>query len=111
MHKLVTNWLNIKWDVKIVILGYKPDLSFLKDNGVGLGCHEDKPIDGKSNPIKVDNYTYEVVNASTKGLYAIGPLVGDNFVRFLLGGAFVILLNILNTMQRSDSHSHKPIVS
>ncbi|XP_043801823.1 oxidative stress-induced growth inhibitor 1-like [Apis laboriosa] len=80
-----------------ILIGYKPDLSYLKDNGIGLGKYSDKPIDGKSNPIDVDNFTYEVTKASKSGLYALGPLVGDNFVRYILGGAFAILVHILTT--------------
>lgn len=82
---------------KCSFIGYKPDLSYLKDNGIGLGKYSDKSIDGKSNPIDVDNFTYEVTKASKNGLYALGPLVGDNFVRYILGGAFAILVHILTT--------------
>lgn len=87
------------FDVSIVaiLIGYKPDLSYLDSKGIGLGKYPDKPIDGKSNPIEVDNITYEVVRAPRKGLYALGTLVGDNFVRFTLGGAFGILVHILNS--------------
>ncbi|OAD57088.1 Oxidative stress-induced growth inhibitor 1, partial [Eufriesea mexicana] len=83
--------------VVAILIGYKPDLSYLKADGIGLGKYPDKPIDGKSNPIEVDDFTYEVTKAPTTGLYALGPLVGDNFVRYILGGAFGILVHILNT--------------
>ena len=69
-------FLNIN---KIFIIGYKPDLSYLKNNGIGLGKIADKPIDSRSNPIEVDVFSYEVEHASRKGLYAVGPLAGDNF--------------------------------
>lgn len=64
---------------------------------MGLGKFKDKPIDSKSNPIEIDDFTYEVTNAPIKGLYALGPLVGNNFVRFVLGGALGILAHILCT--------------
>lgn len=83
--------------VVAILIGYKPDLSYLDAGGIGLGKFPDKPIDSKSNPIEVDNFTYEVAKAPRKGLYALGPLVGDNFVRFILGGAFGILAHILST--------------
>ncbi|KAL2733744.1 oxidative stress-induced growth inhibitor 1-like isoform X1 [Vespula squamosa] len=88
-----------KFRVSIVaiLIGYKPDLSYLENNGVGFGKISDKSIDCKSNPIEVDDITYEVLQAPKKGLYALGPLVGDNFVRFILGGAFGILAHILST--------------
>ncbi|XP_014606025.1 PREDICTED: oxidative stress-induced growth inhibitor 2-like isoform X1 [Polistes canadensis] len=87
-----------KFRVSIVaiLIGYKPDLSYLENNGIGFGKIPDRPVDCKSNPIDVDDITYEVLQAPKKGLYALGPLVGDNFVRFILGGAFGILAHILN---------------
>ncbi|EZA51039.1 Oxidative stress-induced growth inhibitor [Ooceraea biroi] len=81
-----------------ILIGYKPDLSYLEGGGLGLGKFADKLIDSKSNPIEIDDFTYEVMKSPTKGLYALGPLVGDNFVRFVLGGAFGILAHILCTM-------------
>ncbi|XP_068972742.1 oxidative stress-induced growth inhibitor 1-like isoform X1 [Bombus flavifrons] len=84
-----------------ILIGYKPDLSYLKADGIGLGKYFEKPIDGKSNPIEVDDFTYEVIKAPRSGLYALGPLVGDNFVRYILGGAFAILVHILNTSSPS----------
>ncbi|XP_076628688.1 oxidative stress-induced growth inhibitor 1 isoform X2 [Colletes latitarsis] len=83
--------------VVAILIGYKPDLSYLEAGGIGLGKFPDKPIGGKSNPIEVDDFTYEVTKAPRAGLYALGPLVGDNFVRYILGGAFGILAHILNT--------------
>lgn len=81
-----------------ILIGYKPDLSYLEDgSGVGLGRLADAPIDGKSNPIEVDDFTYEVIKSPVAGLYALGPLVGDNFVRYILGGAFGILAHTLAT--------------
>ncbi|XP_014468252.1 PREDICTED: oxidative stress-induced growth inhibitor 2-like isoform X2 [Dinoponera quadriceps] len=80
-----------------ILIGYKPDLSYLEGDGIRLGTIADRPIDNKSNPIEIDDITYEVIKAPMKGLYALGPLVGDNFVRFVLGGAFGILAHILCT--------------
>ncbi|XP_011702101.1 PREDICTED: oxidative stress-induced growth inhibitor 2-like [Wasmannia auropunctata] len=83
--------------IAAILIGYKPDLSYLEGGGAGLGKSADKPIDSKSNPIEIDDFTYEVINAPMKGLYALGPLVGNNFVRFVLGGALGILAHILCT--------------
>lgn len=55
---------------------------------LGLGEDPTKPVDCKTNPIAVDKYTNEVLNVP--GLYAIGPLVSDNFIRFIPGGALAI---------------------
>ncbi|XP_055858823.1 oxidative stress-induced growth inhibitor 1-like isoform X2 [Episyrphus balteatus] len=59
------------------------------DSGIGLGLEPSKPIDSKTNQIDVDKYTNEV-QRMPKGLFAMGPLVGDNFVRFIPGGALAI---------------------
>lgn len=61
------------------------------DQLVALQLGEDplKPIDCKTNPIAVNKYTNEV-QRTARGLYAMGPLVGDNFVRFISGGALAI---------------------
>ena len=83
--------------LQVLFSGSKPDLSYLKDGGIGLGKFQDRPIDSRWNPIEVDDFTYEVLRAPRTGLYALGPLVGDNFVRFILGGAFAILVHIQST--------------
>ncbi|XP_040170196.1 oxidative stress-induced growth inhibitor 2-like [Anopheles arabiensis] len=59
-------------------------------SGLGLGEDPTKPIDCKNNPIEVDKYTNAVLRTAHPGLYAMGPLVGDNFVRFIPGGALCI---------------------
>ena len=38
-----------------------------------------------------------------RGLYAMGPLVGDNFVRFLQGGALAITSNIIKTNKKMET--------
>lgn len=81
------------------ISGSKPDLSYLGELSTKLGKHEDKLINGRSNPIEVDDYTYEVVKSPKKGLYAIGPLVGDNFVRFIYGGAVGAVGHLLRHLE------------
>lgn len=78
-----------------VLIGAMPDLSFL--HGVsGLGTNPVKNIDSKENPIHINQFSYEAVNEP--GLFAVGPLIGDNFVRFGIGGA----LGIANHLMRED---------
>ncbi|KAM6927291.1 oxidative stress induced growth inhibitor 1 [Xenentodon cancila] len=74
----------------LVLIGAHPNLSFLEDNGRSLGINPDEPISCRRNPIDVDPFTSKVVAADGPGMYAMGPLVGENFVRFLKGGALAI---------------------
>lgn len=61
----------------------------------GLGEDPTKPVDCKNNPIAVNKYTYQVSKYS-HNLYALGPLAGDNFVRFIPGGALAITATLHN---------------
>lgn len=62
--------------------------SKVDDTGIGFGEDTKKPIDCKNNPIAVNKFTNEFSNVP--GIFAMGPLVGDNFVRFIGGGALSI---------------------
>ncbi|KFB47395.1 hypothetical protein ZHAS_00015642 [Anopheles sinensis] len=68
----------------------KESFALCAASGMGLGEDPAKPIDCKNNPIDVDKYTNAVLRTPYAGLYAMGPLVGDNFVRFIPGGALSI---------------------
>ena len=72
----------------VVMVGARPDLSFLAGGGRSLGFVPIKPIDGKHNPVEVDPFSFQCQHEA--GLFAMGPLVGDNFVRFAIGGALGI---------------------
>ncbi|XP_070849137.1 oxidative stress induced growth inhibitor 1 [Chaetodon trifascialis] len=74
----------------LVLIGAHPNLSFLDDNGRPLGLNPKETITCRRNPIEVDPFTNHVVAADGPGMYAMGPLVGENFVRFLKGGALAI---------------------
>jgi len=76
-----------------VLIGSQPDLSFLKGVSLkNLGVETNEDIDSKHNPLDVNPYTYESIHES--GLYAVGPLAGDNFVRFGTGGALGVLSSL-----------------
>lgn len=68
-----------------------PKICTIDENlsAIGIGEDPSKPVDCKTNPISVDKFTNEVLRAP-KGLFAMGPLVGDNFIRFISGGALAI---------------------
>lgn len=74
----------------LVLIGAHPNLSFLDNGGRALGINPDEPVSCRRNPIDVDPFTNRVVAAGGPGMYAMGPLVGENFVRFLKGGALAI---------------------
>lgn len=78
-----------------VLIGAKPELSFLPQADE-LGMERSLAVDSKSNPVDINPFTYEC--NTEQGLYALGPLVGDNFVRFGMGGA----LGIVNHLFRTD---------
>lgn len=61
-------------------------------NGIGFGVDGSKPVDSR-NPIAIDKSTHALLNAP-KGVYALGPLTADNFVRFIPGGALALVAHI-----------------
>ena len=72
----------------VVQIGYKADLSYMPHAGRNLCRDKSHMVHPKHNPIVINPYTYESILQNN--LFAIGPLVGDNFVRFLCGGALAI---------------------
>ena len=96
----------------VVLIGGRPDLEFFSRGNTYQGDEEDEAVDvdslgivpdapvSKNNPVDVNIYTCESVKH--RGLYAMGPLVGDNFVRFLQGGALAITSDILKT--KANNH-------
>ncbi|XP_074843078.1 oxidative stress-induced growth inhibitor 2 [Carettochelys insculpta] len=94
----------IKFSVALVLIGSHPNLFFLKDQGQGIGHNSNQPITCKGNPIEIDPYTYECTKEAN--LFALGPLVGDNFVRFLKGGA----LGIVRCLASRQKKKHQLIV-
>lgn len=73
----------------LILVGSRPDLSFLPQDGQNLGHMKKFPIDSKHNPIDIDPYTHQCNREL--GLFSMGPLVGDNFVRFAIGGSLAIV--------------------
>ncbi|XP_036400080.1 oxidative stress-induced growth inhibitor 1-like [Megalops cyprinoides] len=77
----------------LVLIGSNPNLSFLPDEGRGLALDPLQPVSAKRNPLDTDPFTYEVTQQP--GLYALGPLAGDGFVRFLQGGALGVAASLM----------------
>ncbi|XP_035571879.2 oxidative stress-induced growth inhibitor 1 isoform X2 [Canis lupus dingo] len=82
----------------LVLIGSHPDLSFLPGAGANLAVDPDLPLSAKRNPIDVDPFTYQ--STQQEGLYAVGPLAGDNFVRFVQGGALAVASSLLRKEAR-----------
>ncbi len=76
-----------------VLVGYSPNLSFLpQDVQMNLALNTTRSLNSKDNPVGVDEFTHESIRF--KRLFAMGPLIGDNFVRFGIGGALAICSEI-----------------
>lgn len=85
--------LKLKVSFAAVFIGSRPDLSFLSQS-TNLGVEKDTPIDCKTNTVDIDPLTYRV--RGYENLFAVGPLAGDNFVRFLPGGALAVVSELYN---------------
>ncbi|CAK1543651.1 unnamed protein product [Leptosia nina] len=66
-------------------------------SGLGYGIDPKKPVDGRSNPVAIDKSTHEMFNFP--GMYALGPLTADNFIRFIPGGALALVTHIHREMK------------
>lgn len=83
--------IEIKVSFAVVLIGSRPNLSFLPRN-FQLGVKKNIPIDSKNNTVDINKLNHRV--NGFEGLYALGPLAGDNFVRFLPGGALAIVSDL-----------------
>ncbi|XP_053699509.1 oxidative stress-induced growth inhibitor 2 [Synchiropus splendidus] len=90
-----------KISMALVLIGTNPNLFFLKGQGQYLGLDPEKPISCKQNPIDINPFTFECTKEP--GLFAMGPLVGDNFVRFLKGGALGITSCLLKRLKKKET--------
>ncbi|XP_056331756.1 LOW QUALITY PROTEIN: oxidative stress-induced growth inhibitor 2 [Danio aesculapii] len=96
-----------KVSMVLVLIGTYPNLFFLKEQGQYLGLDSSRPISCRQNPVDINPYTFEC-NAEP-GLFAMGPLIGDNFVRFLKGGALGIASCLQNKLKQRMKKNRKLI--
>ena len=87
----------------VILIGSSPNLDFLEEDlRKDLGIMKETPI-SRNNPVDINKETNEALNVP--GIYAMGPLVGDNFVRFLQGGAMAIASDILKKENKGREKS------
>ncbi|XP_035207736.1 oxidative stress-induced growth inhibitor 1-like [Stegodyphus dumicola] len=84
----------IKVSYVLVLIGMHPNLTFLPHKGLKLGVNPEEPVNCKNNPIDIKLYSHE--SLYYPGIFAVGPLVGDNFVRFVQGGCLAAASHIVN---------------
>ena len=82
------------------LIGSRPNLDFMGRLKNRLGVVPNVPLDSKVNIFDCDPYTHE--SNPFPGLYALGPLAGDNFVRFLQGGALAVASSIVRKLNCGD---------
>ncbi len=95
----------IKISYACILIGSSPDLDFLPPSILNnLAVTPEKILNTKENPILIDMYTHE----STKypQIYGMGPLIGDNFVRFGTGGALAITKKIVEYIKKERRHTN-----
>lgn len=61
-------------------------------SGIGFGIDPKVGVDCRGNPVAIDKGTHEMLYSP--GLYALGPLTADNFVRFIPGGALAAVAHM-----------------
>lgn len=80
-----------------ILIGSRPNLNFLPHT-FNLGVKQNLPIDCKNNTIHIDKLSHKV--EGFENLYAIGPLAGDNFVRFIPGGALAVVADLYKNFSK-----------
>lgn len=79
-----------------VLIGFEADLSFLDTDSnekEKLTRDRGRPVDSKTNTLNVDPFTCRCIDEPD--LYAVGPLIGDNFVRYVVGGSMAAAADIV----------------
>lgn len=85
----------IRFNRAAVLIGFEADLSFMEIDRRDDSSRDRRRsvVDSKSNTLNVDPNTCRC--RDEEDLYAIGPLIGDNFVRYLIGGSLAAAADII----------------
>lgn len=87
----VRHQTSVRVSLVCILVGSKPELNFLSNQILAnLHC-PDTALDVRN--VHINPITYQC--SGQPGLYAVGPLVGDNFVRFVQGGSFAAAKDII----------------
>lgn len=87
--------ITLECSMVFVMVGGLADLSFLSPKIPVRGVDPQNPlIHSTHNPLSVDPYSFAIDGVDN--MYAIGSLVGDNFVRFVLGSALGVVNHLNN---------------
>lgn len=89
-----TSNITIKVSYVLVLIGMKPMLHFVKPKHIRqkLAHNPQLAINPRTNPVTIQPFSHQCL--ATPGLYAMGAIVGDNFVRFVQGAALAITNHI-----------------
>ena len=103
--------LNLATSVGMIAIGSQANLGFLPlDISSVLGIDPSQAIDSKNNSVDIDSFTSQ--SERVPNLYALGPLAGDNFVRFLFGSGLACAKSIQNSLYKTNlSPTQSPLVS
>lgn len=95
--------ITVKVSHVLILIGKRADLSFIKSPTIkdNLPLFPGEPLNPRNNPVRIDPFSHECTSSPFSGLYAMGPLVGDNFVRFLQGAALAICNHIWGQGERT----------
>lgn len=108
--EIIAPTTTIRYSYILVLIGRRPDLSFVRSDKLKeeLPHFSGEPLNPRSNPVRIDPFSH--LCTCHPRLYAMGPLVGDNFVRFVQGAALAIASHI-STVRKKKSLLERKVKS
>lgn len=96
-NELKEKFIDVDISCAVILIGFTPNLSFFEDGGRSLASNKSKCLDSKLNVVSVDIHCRCINDTS---IYALGPLIGDNFVRYLIGGSMAAAADLCREFSR-----------